>query len=131
MSSVQFLLLGEWARPIPANKRLELGVSATAGLGGQTLVHSGPSPATCPVRASGVISTRGGLFLGGRFLLRATFGARGQHALALRTGPTLAAMGGGTKDSGCMQTEPHAFEGFGVPTATLQIRSELGYSLRW
>lgn len=131
MSSMQFLLLTEWARAVRADKRLELGVSATAGLGGQTLVHDGPSPATCPVRASGIISTRGGLFLGGRFLLRATFGARRQHALAIRTGPTLAAMGGGTKDSGCTRSEPHPFEGYDVPGATLQLRSELGYAFRW
>jgi len=131
MSSMQFLLLTEWARAVRADKRLELGVSGTAGLGGQTLVHDGPSPATCPVRASGIVSTRGGLFLGGRFLLRATFGARRQHALAVRTGPTLAAMGGGTKDSGCASSEPHPFDGYDVPNATLQLRSELGYAFRW
>ncbi len=131
MSSIQFLLLGEWARALRADKRLELGVSATAGLGGQALFHGGPSPATCPVRASGVVSTRGGLFLGARLLVRTTFGARKQHALALRTGPTLAAMGGGTKDAACMPDDPHPYAEYGVSNASLQLRSELGYSFRW
>lgn len=131
ISSMQFLLLTEWARAVRSDKRLELGVSATAGLGGQTLVHNGPSPAICPVRAAGVVSTRGGLFLGSRFLVRATFGARRQHAVSLRTGPTLAAMGGGTRDSACPQGDPHPFEGYDVPNGSLQLRSELGYAFRW
>lgn len=131
ISSMQFLLITEWARAVRSDKRLELGVSGSAGLGGQTLVHDGPSPATCPVRAAGVVSTRGGLFLGGRFLMRATFGARRQHAVSLRTGPTLAAMGGGTRDSSCPQGDPHPFEAYDVPNASLQLRSELGYAFRW
>lgn len=129
ISTMQFLVLVEWARAVRGP--LQLGVSTTAGLGGQSLSHAGPSPASCPVRNAGIVSTRGGVLLGGRFLLRAVFGGRGRHAIALRTGPTLAGFGGGTKDSNCARTDSTPFAGYDFGGAGLLLRSDLSYAFRW
>lgn len=131
LSTIQLAILVEWARKVGNSKRLELGVSATAGLGGQSMAHAGPSPAMCPVRSSGIVSTRGGVLLGGRFLLRGLFGARNQHALGLRVGPTLAGFGGGTKDTGCVDGEPSPFAEYDIGGASLILRTDVGYAFRW
>ena len=131
LTTVQMLVLVEWARALTNDKRLELGVSGTAGIAGQAMAHDGPSPASCPVRASGIVSTRGGAVLGGRLLLRGLFGDRRQHAVGLRVGPTFAGLGGGSKDSGCIEGEPSPFKAYGFESAALMIRADVGYAFRW
>lgn len=126
-----FLVLLEWARTVGAAGRLDLGLSNTVGLGGQTMAHSRQSPATCPVRASGVVSSRGGLLAGTRFLLRGTFGAGKRHALALRTGPTVSGFGGGSKDANCLEGGPTPFSEYGLPELGLLIRTDVSYAFRW
>ncbi len=135
LSTFQMLLLTEWSRALRPASHLELGVGATLGLAGQTLRHAGPSPATCPVRPSGIVSTRGGAVLGGRFLLGVLLGTNRRHALTMRAGPTIAGMGGGTLDSDsspdCVPSGQAPFAEYGMDSATLLIRADLGYAIRW
>ena len=131
ITTFQVLILLDWARAVGASKRLELGLSSTVGLGGQTMAHGTASPATCPVRASGVVSSRGGLLAGTRFLMRGVFGAKKNHALGLRVGPTATLFGGGSKDSGCLMGGPSPFSEYGVPEVSLLVRSDLSYAFRW
>lgn len=131
ITTFQVLILLDWARAVGASKRLELGLSSGVGLGGQTMAHGTASPATCPVRASGVVSSRGGLLAGTRFLMRGVFGAKKNHALGLRVGPTATLFGGGSKDSGCLMGGPSPFSEYGVPDVSLLVRSDLSYAFRW
>ena len=131
ITTFQVLILLGWARAVGASKRLELGLSSTVGLGGQTMAHGTASSATCPVRASGVVSSRGGLLAGTRFLMRGVFGAKKNHALGLRVGPTATLFGGGSKDSGCLMGGPSPFSEYGVPEVSLLVRSDLSYAFRW
>ncbi len=131
VTTFQVLILLDWARAVGASKRLELGLSSSVGLGGQTMAHGTASPATCPVRASGVVSSRGGLLGGARLLLRGVFGAEKNHAVGLRVGPTATLFGGGSKDSGCLEGGPSPFSEYGVPEVSLLVRSDLSYAFRW
>ncbi len=131
ITTIQFLVLLDWARGVGPRKRLDLGLSNTIGIGGQTMAHGNGSPATCPVRASGVVSSRGGVVVGSRFLMRGVLGQKKRHALALRVGPTGGFFGGGSKDSGCLGGGPSPFSEYGVPEASLIVRSELSYAFRW
>ena len=131
ITTLQFLVLLDWARSVGPGKHLDLGLSSTVGLGGQTMAHGRGSPATCPVRATGVISSRGGFVVGTRFLLRGTFGERGRHAIALRTGPTATLFGGGSKDAGCLEGGPSPFSEYGMPDVGLIVRTDVGYAFRW
>jgi hypothetical protein len=131
LTTFQVLILLDWARAVGPSDRLELGLSSTVGLGGQTMAHGTASPATCPVRASGVVSSRGGLIAGTRFLLRGIFGANKNHALGVRVGPTATLFGGGSKDSGCLMGGPSPFSEYGVPDVSLLVRTDLSYAFRW
>lgn len=131
ITTIGVLVLLDWARAVGASKRLELGLSSTVGLGGQTMAHGTASPATCPVRASGVVSSRGGLLAGTRLLIRGVFGAKKNHVLGLRAGPSATLFGGGSKDSGCLMGGPNPFSEYGVPDFSLLIRTDLGYAFRW
>ena len=131
ITTVQFLILLDWARSVGPGRHLDVGLSSTVGIGGQTMAHGRGSPATCPVRATGVISARGGFLAGIRLLLRRTFGAKGRHALALRTGPTAMLFGGGSKDAGCLEGGRDPFSEYGVPNVGLLLRTDVGYAFRW
>ncbi|MCR9165232.1 MAG: tetratricopeptide repeat protein [Nannocystaceae bacterium] len=131
ITTFQVLILLDWARAVSASRRVEIGLSSNVGLGGQTMAHGTASPATCPVRASGVVSSRGGLLAGTRVLLRGVLGAKKNHALALRAGPTATLFGGGSKDSGCLMGGPSPFSEYGIPEVSLLMRADVSYAFRW
>ncbi len=132
LSTTVFSVLGEWSIGLGPAKRFDLGFGMLLGAAAQTLRHRESSTARCPVRASGVVSTRGGLTLGTRLGLGVRLGSKGRHGILLRTGPSAGFFDGssGNSDDACDELDP-PFAEFGLDSISLLFRSDVGYTFRW
>ena len=132
----------EYAHRLGPAQRLEVGAGGLLGVVRDVLRHRTGSATTCPSNDDGIVSDRGGLLLGGRFILSGLLGAKRRHELSLRITPALALFAAGTRGDG-QQAEDGMTEGspcnrdltpfkeLGLDGPALVMTVDLGYAPRF
>jgi hypothetical protein len=126
----------DYALPLGRARRFELAFGGYLGAVVEQLRAREDRALMCQEHDTGVLSTRGGLLLGGRIGLLVLLGKRRNHELALRFGPALTVTSGGTKGEGvtmgsstCDKT-PFAEVGLGGGPGLVTM-IDLGYAPRF
>lgn len=135
-------LTTEYAHRVGRRQRIEVGGGGLVGLVREVLRHREQTTLTCPRRSTGAVSDRGGLLLGGRFVLNLLLGKDRRHELSLRITPNLGLYAAGTQGSGASEDpmrpaespcdgDLDGFQELGLDGPALVMTVDLGYAPRF
>jgi hypothetical protein len=126
--------VAEFAHPVGAKQRVEIGGGGLVALGREAMRHRGDTTAMCPDDAQDVVSARLLGILGGRFVLSVLLGERRQHELGFRLTPAIGLPGAGSKSDddvpGC-EAGPRPFDELRLAGPELVMTFDVGYAPRF